>query len=58
MIADLNEFDEQMEIVRTIRMWSNDEYSEILRGKHSPDAFPIQTDLKKGDVLSACDFQL
>jgi hypothetical protein len=33
-------------------MCSNETYTEVCMGKHLPNTFPIQNDLKQGDALS------
>jgi hypothetical protein len=39
-------------------MCLNGTYSKVRIGKHSSDAFPIENDLKQGDVLSPLLFNV
>jgi hypothetical protein len=48
----LIEFRVPMKLVRLIKMYLNETYSNIHIGKHLPDSFPIQNGLKQGDALS------
>jgi hypothetical protein len=41
-----------MKLARLIKMYLNETYSNICIGKHLPDGFPIQNNLKQGDALS------
>jgi hypothetical protein len=46
-----------MKLVRLIKMCLNETYSKVRIGKHLSDSFPIQNDLKQGDVLSPLLFK-
>jgi hypothetical protein len=41
-----------MKLVRLIKMCLNGLYSEVSKGTHLSDSFPIQTALKQKDALS------
>jgi hypothetical protein len=48
----LTEHGVPMKLVRLIKMYLNETYSEVHIGKHLPDSFSIQNGLKQGDALS------
>jgi hypothetical protein len=47
----LVEFGIFMKLIRFIEIYLNETCSKILKGKHLPDAFPIQDDLNQVDAL-------
>jgi hypothetical protein len=52
------EFGVPMKLVRLIKMCLNVTYSNVYRGKHLSDSFPIKNGLKQGDVLTPLLFLL
>jgi hypothetical protein len=52
----LIDFGVPMKLVRLIKMWLNETYSQVCIGKHLFDSFPIQNGLKQGDALSPLIF--
>jgi hypothetical protein len=46
------EFRVPMKLVRSIKMYLNEMYSNVRIGKHLSDSFPIQNGLKQGDAES------
>jgi hypothetical protein len=46
------EFGVPLKLVRLIKMCLNETYSKVRICKHLSDSFPVQKDLKQGDVLS------
>jgi hypothetical protein len=49
----LIEFEIPMKLVRLIKMCLNEIYSRVYIGKHLSDSFPVQTGLKRGDILTS-----
>jgi hypothetical protein len=47
----LNKSGIPMKLVRFIKMFLNETYSEVHTGKHLPDTFPIKSGLNQGDAL-------
>jgi hypothetical protein len=48
----LIEFGVPMKLVRLIKMFLNETYSNVCIGKHLSDTFPIENSLQQGDALS------
>jgi len=48
----LIEFGIPMKLVRLMKMCLNKACSKVCTGTHLSDEFPIQNDLKQGDILS------